>query len=64
MPDIVREIDRVVAAIKLHWSETPRVGIILGSGLGGLAGRVVDPMPIDYGDLPPGVSIRTTRWAT
>lgn len=30
----------------------PRVGIILGSGLGGLADRIEDPVAIDYGELP------------
>lgn len=28
------------------------MGIILGSGLGGLASRIIDPVPIDYGELP------------
>lgn len=30
----------------------PRVGIILGSGLGGLADRLADPVTIPYADLP------------
>jgi len=30
----------------------PRVGIILGSGLGGLADRIEDPIAIDYRELP------------
>ena len=30
----------------------PRVGAILGSGLGGVAGRVEDPVAIPYGALP------------
>ena len=38
---------------------TPRVGIVLGSGLGGLAERIEDPVTISYADLPgfprPGV---------
>ncbi|HYH19514.1 MAG TPA: purine-nucleoside phosphorylase [Azospirillum sp.] len=37
----------------------PRVGIVLGSGLGGIAGRVEDAVVIPYGELPgfpqPGV---------
>jgi xanthosine phosphorylase len=38
----------------------PRLGLILGSGLGGLAGALEQPTSIDYGDLPgfpqPGVA--------
>lgn len=38
---------------------TPRVGIVLGSGLGGLADRIADAVAISYADLPgfprPGV---------
>ncbi|HBJ39059.1 MAG TPA: purine-nucleoside phosphorylase [Planctomycetaceae bacterium] len=30
----------------------PRAGIILGSGLGGLADEIADPLRIDYADLP------------
>jgi len=40
-------------------SFTPRVGLILGSGIGGLADAIESPLAIDYGDLPgfkrPGV---------
>jgi xanthosine phosphorylase len=39
---------------------TPKLGIILGSGLGGLADTAADAVSIDYGDLPgfpePGVA--------
>ena len=31
---------------------SPRTGIILGSGLGGFADAVEDPVAIPYGDLP------------
>jgi xanthosine phosphorylase len=38
----------------------PHVGVVLGSGLGAVAGAVADPTTIDYGDLPgfprPGVA--------
>jgi xanthosine phosphorylase len=30
----------------------PLLGLVLGSGLGGIADRVVDPVVIEYGDLP------------
>ena len=39
---------------------SPRLGLILGSGLGGLADALEEPISIDYGDLPgfpePGVA--------
>jgi purine-nucleoside phosphorylase len=31
---------------------TPVAGIILGSGLGGLAGRIVDPVTVPFADVP------------
>jgi xanthosine phosphorylase len=31
---------------------TPRLGIVLGSGLGGLTAALADPAPVAYGDLP------------
>ena len=40
--------------------ETPRLGIVLGSGLGGIADTLEDPVAIGYGELPgfpePGVA--------
>jgi xanthosine phosphorylase len=39
---------------------SPRLGLVLGSGLGGLADALEEPISIDYGDLPgfpePGVA--------
>lgn len=36
------------AAIREKTTLVPEVGIILGSGLGGLAGRIQDPVYIPY----------------
>ena len=33
-------------------NETPVAGIVLGSGLGGLAGRIMDPVSIPFADVP------------
>jgi xanthosine phosphorylase len=48
------------AVIAERARETPRLGIVLGSGLGGLADALEDPVAIGYGDLPgfpePGVA--------
>ena len=46
------EIDRVAQAVRGEISSQPRVGMILGSGLGPLAKTVENPITIPYGKLP------------
>jgi purine-nucleoside phosphorylase len=46
------EIDRTTQALRDRIRYTPRIGIILGSGLGPLADAVQQPTVIDFGDLP------------
>lgn len=46
------EIDAVAESIRLRLPFQPRVGIILGSGLGALADAVVNPTIIPYGEIP------------
>ncbi|MEG2204531.1 MAG: purine-nucleoside phosphorylase, partial [Oscillospiraceae bacterium] len=41
-----------VLAIEKKLSIRPRIGIILGSGLGGLADRIENPIFLPYGELP------------
>lgn len=48
----LNEIDEVVAAVKLQTNHKPRIGMILGSGLGGLADAVQGPDQISYETLP------------
>jgi purine-nucleoside phosphorylase len=48
----LEEIDEVAAAIRARTKYQPRVGLILGSGLGGLADSVQDADLIPFGDLP------------
>jgi purine-nucleoside phosphorylase len=40
------------AAVRARTDLVPEVGIVLGSGLGGLADDVEDPVAIPFGDLP------------
>ena len=51
---------QAAAAINERSGLRPRVGVVLGSGLGAVADAVADPTTIDYGDLPgfprPGVA--------
>lgn len=46
------EIDETVQAVKKNISRKPRVGMILGSGLGPLADTIKDPEYVPYGDIP------------
>ena len=52
MLELYGQIEESVAAIKTHWSGTPRVGIILGTGLGSLAEQINVEAAIDYADIP------------
>ena len=45
-------LDALVAAVRAHTDLVPEVGIVLGSGLGGLADILVDAVAIPFGDLP------------
>ncbi len=48
----LREIDQAVEVIQHKISMQPRVGMILGSGLGMLADKVEETVIIPYGDIP------------
>jgi purine-nucleoside phosphorylase len=48
----LKEIDTIAALIKKMADIKPRIGLILGSGLGELAASVESPTRIPYGDLP------------
>lgn len=46
------DYDSAVAAIRAKISIQPEIGLVLGSGLGGLADAVQDAVSIDYSDIP------------
>jgi purine-nucleoside phosphorylase len=46
------EIDEAVAAVRARLLRVPRVGMILGSGLGDLANLVQNPVRVPYQDIP------------
>lgn len=48
----LKMIDEAVAVIKEKIEIQPRVGLILGSGLGGLAESVFNPKVVDYKSIP------------
>ena len=46
------QIDETAAAVRTRIAELPQIGLILGSGLGGLADSVENPVRLPYGELP------------
>lgn len=48
----VRDIETAVAALRERTAARPAVGIILGTGLGGLAERIEVETAIPYGEIP------------
>jgi purine-nucleoside phosphorylase len=52
MLDLYDKIQAAVGMIRSKWDRTPRAGIILGTGLGGLVQRMRREAEIDYGDVP------------
>jgi purine-nucleoside phosphorylase len=47
-----RRLDALEEAVRAQTPLVPRVGVVLGSGLGGLADDVVDPVKIPFAELP------------
>ncbi len=52
MPELYDQIQETVAIIRGRWPGKPRVGIILGTGLGGLAEEIVKDAVFSYEELP------------
>lgn len=52
MQELFGQIEAAAAAIRDKWGETPRAGIILGTGLGGVAEEIESPVAIEYPDIP------------
>ena len=52
MLELYGQIEAAVAAIKAKWDKTPRAGIILGTGLGGLVDEIEEEASLDYEEIP------------
>lgn len=52
MLDLFSKIDEAATFIRNRWNGTPRAGIILGTGLGGLAGQIVVEAKFNYEEVP------------
>lgn len=52
MLELYDQINDAVAFIRSKWDETPRAGIILGTGLGTLADQIDVAVSLDYSEIP------------
>jgi len=52
MLNIRKQAEEAVAVIRQKWNGNPKVGIILGTGLGGVARKISAPITFNYADLP------------
>lgn len=52
MTELRQQIDEAVAFIRRHTKMRPSIGIILGTGLGGLAKEIKREVVLDYGEIP------------
>lgn len=52
MLELFGQINEAVAAVRQRWSAVPHAGIILGTGLGGLAEQIEVEASFEYGEIP------------
>ncbi|MBM4159765.1 MAG: purine-nucleoside phosphorylase [Ignavibacteria bacterium] len=52
MTELRKQIDEAVKAIRTKTASAPKIGIILGTGLGGLVQEIEKEIVIDYQDIP------------
>jgi purine-nucleoside phosphorylase len=52
MTELRSHIDEAVAFLRTKTALRPDIGIILGTGLGGLAKEITSEVVVDYGDIP------------
>ncbi len=52
MGQLLQQIQESANYLKERLPGTPKIGIVLGTGLGGLADKIKDPVKIPYGDIP------------
>jgi purine-nucleoside phosphorylase len=51
-PALFDQIQAAAAFVRAKWPVTPAAGIILGTGLDGLAAEIADPVTLPYADIP------------
>lgn len=50
--ELWNQVQEAAEYVRSRWSGTPRVGLILGTGLGGLAEQIQQEAQIDYEEIP------------
>ena len=52
MPDLLQQLQETTSFIKSRYSHTPRIGIVLGSGLGNFSQEIKVEEEIAYNEIP------------
>jgi len=52
MESPIEQTERAAEAIRKKMKQTPKIGLLLGSGLGVLAEEIANPVTIPYGEIP------------
>jgi purine-nucleoside phosphorylase len=52
MLELYDQIEDAAGFIRERWQDAPRAGIILGTGLGGLAEQIESPTALEYSEIP------------
>lgn len=52
MLDVYDKVEEAYATINQRWGQVPRVGLILGTGLGSLAEQIEEEASLEYGEIP------------
>jgi purine-nucleoside phosphorylase len=52
MQELTQQIAQAAEVIRSQWNGNPRAGIILGTGLGSIAGQIQTEAKIDYSSIP------------
>ena len=52
MLGLAQQIDDAAALVRSRWPGAPKAGLILGTGLGGLAEQIANKIVIPYGEIP------------
>jgi purine-nucleoside phosphorylase len=52
MQELALHVEQAVDVVRSRWRGSPRIGIILGTGLGGIAKRIETEATLDYESIP------------
>ncbi|MCC6127555.1 MAG: purine-nucleoside phosphorylase [Pirellulales bacterium] len=52
MHELAHQIEQAVEVVRAHWAGAPHAGVILGTGLGSVAGQIEIEAKLDYAEIP------------